>query len=234
MFDWLTGLPLESTPWAEKEVGSALRSAGDQAAGASDLPGVKEMAAAPPWLRETMEFGYLEGYLFCLSVRRKGGQELLDRAFTQDPPRSSEQILHPEKWHTQRDDPIVLPWPDLTRELPGARKLTGGQLGELGIWILLRESTRDPVASGTAAAGWGGDRFAVYEKDGRRLLAWITEWDSETDAGEFLVAARRLGKGWQVKRVAPRRAVVLRGPWTWREARAVRSALAGVAAGRRD
>jgi hypothetical protein len=230
MFDWFA---------AEKTLSSALRSAGNQAAGASGLPGAKEMAAAPPWLRATLEFGYLEGYLFCLSVRQKGGQELLDRAFTQDPPRSSEQILHPEKWHTQRDDPIVLPWPDLTRELPGARKLAEGQLGELGIWILLREATRDREAANaaeTAAAGWGGDRFAVYEKDGRRLLAWITEWDSETDAGEFLVAVRRLGhleKNWRVKRVSPRRTVVLRGPWTWREARAVRAAFAAVVAGPR-
>jgi hypothetical protein len=198
----------------------------------ADVPGAKEMAAAPRWLRDTLEFGYLEGYLFCLSVRQKGGQKLLDSAFSQDPPRSSEQIFHPEKWHTRRDDPIVLPWPDLARELSGGRKVAEGQLGELGIGILLREITGDRQASETAAAGWGGDRFAVYEKDGRRLLAWLTEWDSEADAKELREAARRLGRSWSVETVAPRRVILLHGPWKRREAKAVRAALAAVQAGR--
>jgi len=203
---------------------------GLNAAEPPDLPGAKEMAAAPPWVRDTLELGYVEGYLFCLSVRQKGGQKLLDDAFSQDPPRSSEQILHPEKWHTQRDDPIPLSWPDLSRALPGARKLAEGQLGELGIGILLRQATGDRELSAAAAAGWGGDRFAVYEKDGRRLLAWLTEWDSEGDARELRAAARRLGKDWVVEPVEPRRprrVVILRGPWKRGEAKAVRRALAG-------
>jgi hypothetical protein len=236
MFDFFAGVPLESTPGAAKALvaaGSARGGRGD--GGASDLPGAKEMAAAPPWLRETLEFGYLEGYLFCLSVREKGGQKLLDYAFTQDPPRSSEQILHPEKWHTRRDDPIPLPWPDLGRELPGARKLAEGTLGELGIAILLREAAHggeSAADAADAAAGWGGDRFAVYDQAGRRLLAWITEWDSATDARELQTAARRLGRGWSVERVAPRRVVILHGPWKRKEARALRAALAAVQAGR--
>ena len=216
MFDWLAG----------------------QAAGpAPGLPASKEMAAAPPWVRATLELGYVDGYLFCLSVRQKGGQKLLDYTFSQDPPRSSEQILHPEKWHTRRDDPVPLSWPGLGRELPGARKLAEGQLGELGIGVLLREATGDRELAEAAAAGWGGDRFAVYEKDGRRLLAWLTEWDTEADARELREAARRLGKDWAVEpaeRRWPRRVVVLRGPWRPAEARAVRAALAAVRAGRPD
>ncbi len=231
MFDYYTGHALESVPGAEQAVTTALKS--DSAE--DDLPGAKEMAAAPPFLRDTLEFGYLDGYLFCLDVRRKGGQALLDSAFTTDPPRSSEQILHPEKWHTRRDDPILLRWPDLTSALPGARKLAEGQLGELGISIFLRQVARGRSMSPkpeVAAAGWGGDRFAVYEKDGKRLLAWLTEWDTEADARELRSAARSLGKDWDVQQIAPRRVVLLRGDWTWREKRAVRKALAAVKASR--
>lgn len=199
---------------------------GAAASGAEPDPlGAREMAAAPAWLRETLEFAYVEGYAFCLSVRRKGGQKLLDAAFRDDPPRSSEQILHPEKWHTQRDDPVALAWPDLARRLPGARKLAEGQLGELGIGILLREST--------AAAGWGGDRFAVYADGDRRMLAWITEWDSAADAREFRAAARRLGRDWTVEAVAPTRPtriLVLRGPWKRSERKMLRGVLADVRA----
>jgi len=234
MFDYYTGHALESIPEAGKAVASALKSD----PGGADLPGAKEMAAAPAWLRDSLEFGYVDGYLFCLDVRRKGGQKLLDSAFTTDPPRSSEQILHPEKWHTRRDDPILLPWPDLIAALPGGRKLAEGQLGELGIFTLLREAAKGrPRSPGfpkpsVAAAGWGGDRFAVYETDGRRLLAWLTEWDTENDAQELRAAARSLGREWDVKQVAPRRVVLFRGDWSWREKRAVRKALAAVKAGR--
>jgi len=231
MFDYYTGHALESVPGAEQAVVMALKSD----PGGDDLPGAKEMAAAPPFLRDSLEFGYLDGYLFCLDVRRKGGQALLDSAFTTDPPRSSEQILHPEKWHTRRDDPIVLLWPDLTSALPGARKLAEGQLGELGISIFLRQAAKGRSMSPrpeVAAAGWGGDRFAVYQKDGKRLLAWLTEWDTEADARELRAAARSLGQDWDVQQIAPRRIVLLRGDWTWHEKRAVRKALAAVKAGR--
>jgi hypothetical protein len=206
----------------------------DEPSAAPDPPASHAMDTAPPWLRDTLQFGYVDGYLFCRSVVQKGGLKLLDTAFRDDPPRSSEQILHPEKWHTERDDPIVLAWPDLAGRLPGVRKLAEGQLGELGIGILLRGSHGRADAE-AAAAGWGGDRFAVYEKDGRRLLAWITEWDSAADAREFRTAARWLGRGWKIAAPAgqPRRILLLRGPWTRSEAKGVRAALAAIPAGRR-
>lgn len=209
MFDFYVGMPMESVPGADRAL-AALDSEKLLAAGA-DLPGARELADAPAWLRDTLLFSYLEGYSFCVNVRQKGGQALLDHAFRQDPPRSSEQILHPGKWHTRRDDPVAVSWPDLSGRLPGFRKVTEGELGELGIRILLRGAMKDADQASAAAAGWGGDRFALYEKDGRRVLAWITEWDTEADAREALAAAKRLGEGWRVDLAAPRRVVALRG-----------------------
>jgi hypothetical protein len=38
-----------------------------------------------------------------------------------------------------------------------------------------------------AAAGWDGDRYAVFEGPEHKLgLVWATTWDSEDDAREFL------------------------------------------------
>ena len=37
-----------------------------------------------------------------------------------------------------------------------------------------------------AAAGWDGDRYAVFEgPEGRLGLVWLSTWDSEDDAREF-------------------------------------------------
>lgn len=220
MMSYAAGAGVETVPG----MGEALSKAfGDPAlvAGSdmADLPGGGELSKAPAWIRDSLLFSYVHGFAFCLDVRRTGGQKLLDHAFKADPPRSSEQILHPEKWHGRRDDPIALSWPDLADVLPGWAKVSEGEAGEATLRTLLREGSRDrrqarqahqAHQANIAAAGWGGDRFAVYEKDGRRLLVWWTEWDSEADARELLKAVRGLGSEWQVEALAPRRVLALR------------------------
>lgn len=208
MMDFFAQARVEESADLQASLSSLL---GDPAAltESSGMPGAAEMAAAPAWLRDTLLFSYFQGLQFCLSARQAGGQALLDKAFSTDPPRSTEQILHPEKWHTKRDDPVAIAWPDLP--LPGWSKASEGQLGELGAHTLVREIAKQKDDRATrAAAGWGGDRFAVYEKDGRRLLVWISEWDTEADARELQGALRGLGKDWAVQRTA-RRVVVTRG-----------------------
>jgi hypothetical protein len=252
MFDDLVQEPLEDLPEVHKLLGELMGEAGADgvdgadedrgggaAAGGNRLPGQKEMANAPAWFRDQLLFSYSRGAAFCLDVRQKGGQKLLDFAFAVDPPRSSEQILHPEKWYGRRDDPVVILWPDLGKDLPGFAKAAEGQLGEEGIGVLLRaamldgqrKGQRDGQRAAAAAEGWGGDRFAVYRKAGRRLLAWITDWDTDEAAGRFQAAASRLGAGWTVTRAAPRRVTLLRGDLEAAERTAV---LAGLAAARAE
>jgi hypothetical protein len=174
----------------------------------SGVPGTAELAAAPAWFQDTLLFSYFQGFQFCLSARQAGGQALLDKAFSTDPPRSTEQILHPEKWHTKRDDPVAIAWPDLP--LSGWARVSEGQLGELSVRTLLRDVAKQKAdRAAEAAAGWGGDHFVVYEKEGRRLLVWITEWDTDADAKELQSALRGL-RDWTVQRSA-RRVVVTRG-----------------------
>ncbi|MBV8203089.1 MAG: hypothetical protein JOZ15_20940, partial [Acidobacteria bacterium] len=220
--------------------------AGDAAAGASGgaaaggkapLPGQPDLASAPAWFRDQLLFSYSRGVAFCLAVRQKGGQKLLDYAFAVDPPRSSEQILHPEKWYGRRDDPVVIVWPDLGPDLPGYAKAAEGQLGEEGIGVLLRSPGLDGQRNGqratqraAAAEGWGGDRFAVYTKGGKRLLAWITDWDSDEAAGRFQAAAARLGAGWLVTRAGSRRVTLLRGEPETAERAAILARLAAARA----
>ena len=225
MLDHLLDRRVEEVPGFEAVLAELL--AGSEALAGMDVPGGgAALVGAPLWFRETLLFSYFEGLGFALAARRAGGQKLLDRAFTVDPPRSSEQILHPEKWLGERDDPVEILWPDLSAELPGWRRVATGELGEKDVRVLVRQWGGDADLASRAAGGWGGDRFAVYEKGGRRLLAWITEWDGEADAAEFEAAARRLGHGFKVERSGPRRVNVTRGPLARAERWAVGARLA--------
>jgi hypothetical protein len=221
----------EAMPGADKVLAGMMGDPEKLIADSPHWPGAKEMIAAPAWIRDTLTFSYFQGLAFCVSARRVGGQALLDYAFTTDPPRSTEQILHPEKWHTRRDDPVGLRFPDLAAELPGYRKAAEGEMGELGLRILFRQDLKSRERADAAAAGWGGDRFAVYEKEGGRLIVWITEWDTAADAGEFRSALQAV-PGWKVETAGPTRVQAFHGSLpdeTWAK---VRERLAAVAAER--
>ena len=45
-------------------------------------------------------------------------------------------------------------------------------------------------AGEAAADGWGGDGWRLWDVGGRTALAWRSEWDQATDAGEFHAALR--------------------------------------------
>jgi hypothetical protein len=208
MMDFFAQARVEDVAGFQHSLSSMLGDPQEMMEAAAGTPGTAELASAPAWFQDTLLFSYFQGFNFCLSARQAGGQALLDKAFSTDPPRSTEQILHPEKWHTKRDDPVAIAWPDL---LPGWSKASEGQLGELGVHTLVREIAKQKDDRATkAAAGWGGDRFTVYEKEGRRLLVWISEWDTDADARELQSALRGLGRDWAVQRSA-RRVVVTRG-----------------------
>lgn len=231
MIDAAMKMSFEAMPGMDAIMANMMRDPEKLAATSPGFPGAREMSAAPAWIRETLMFSYFQGLSFCVSVRRLGGQALLDYAFTTDPPRSTEQILHPEKWHTRRDDPVGLRFPDLAEELPGYRKAAEGEMGELGLRILFRQDLKSREQADAAAAGWGGDRFAVYEKDGGRLIAWIAEWDSEADAGEFRSALQTV-PGWRVEAAGPTRVLAVHGNLPDEAWAKVRARLAAVAAER--
>lgn len=61
--------------------------------------------------------------------------------------------------------------------------------GEWSYYLLLDEFLKSPVESKRAAAGWGGDRYDLYEGPGGGVfLAQLSAWDTENDAREFFDA----------------------------------------------
>ena len=149
------------------------------------LAGGKSLREAPVILSETMIFPYLRGMVFCARLTNDGGWEALNAAY-RNPPVSTEQILHPEKYLAKPDLPTTIDLGAL--DVPAGWKEAGrNTVGEMQLGVLLR---RDQGKS--AAAGWDGDKYAAFEGPDDRLgLVWLTTWDSDDDAREFLAAYSR-------------------------------------------
>jgi hypothetical protein len=137
----------------------------------------------PAYMQERFKFPYLDGSNFVLALKKQGGWETVNRAY-RNPPRSTEEVLHPEKYRTGDDPPRLPDLSDLT--VTGYQPIYQDTLGEFGIRILLSGANRKLAAR--RAAGWGGDRAAVFErtKGGGLLLVWVTDWDTPADAAEFM------------------------------------------------
>jgi hypothetical protein len=152
-------------------------------------------AVAPRLFVRSAEFPWRRGAVFALT-RFAAGK--LDQTYAR-PPSSTEQVLHPEKYGADEKPIAIDPAP--AEAFLAAKGYKAGYrtvLGELGVAMALETHfPREDLAS--VSEGWGGDLFAVFEKEGAEpLLVWLTEWDGEEDAIEFQAQAFRL-----MKRVLP-------------------------------
>lgn len=161
------------------------------AAGLFDVPG------APPVVRDQLVEPYLAGLAFARAIWARGGAGAMREAWT-EPPESTEQVLHPDKYfegeRPRRVRPSV-PAPS------GSRPVSEGVLGELLLRTLVEEG------GGPATEGWAGDSWRLWDVRGRTALAWRSEWETPSDAAEFRAALRaRLARrgppewrsGWEV------------------------------------
>ncbi len=138
------------------------------------------------------EFPWRRGAAFALALHAAGGRAALDKAFAA-PPVSTRQVIHPEKY-AKGEAPATIdlaPAGAFLKEkgyAPAYRTV----LGELGAALVLETHLpREDVSA--ASAGWSGDTFSVYEKEGAlALVVWATEWDREEDAIEFQAQALKI------------------------------------------
>jgi len=106
----------------------------------------------------------------------------------EDPPVSTEQILHPEKYlGEKRDYPISISLENLKKSLgDNWREVDADVVGEFCVRLIFRQFAMHTSAP-ELAAGWDGDAYVISEnKDtGRLILVWRSIWDTEADAAEF-------------------------------------------------
>jgi hypothetical protein len=166
------------------------------------LGGVAELApvgdvAIPSFLQEELLFPYVGGLAFVHYLKSAGGWAAVDRAY-RDPPLSTEQVLHPERY-VDRDEPTWLTLDLSVLEATGLERRYDSVFGEFRWRALLRHGLGEEVAARAienAAAGWDGDRFVALEgQDGVFALVVLTVWDTPRDAREFeAVLARFVGR----------------------------------------
>lgn len=144
---------------------------------------------APRALRESLIFPYEQGSEWTTRVYKRGGWAAVSQAYTKLP-LSSEQILHPEKYFDY-ETPVKVALPDV-RNLLGAgwKRIDYDVNGEWSFYLILDQFLNASVESRRAAAGWAGDRYALYEgsKPGEVFVVQLTAWDTQNDAREFFDA----------------------------------------------
>lgn len=156
----------------------------------------EQFKQAPRALQESLLFPYEEGSAWATQLYKRGGWEMVSQAFSKLP-QSTEQILHVEKYFSY-EAPQKLTLPDFKSVLgPAWTRIEYDVNGEWGYFLILEEFLKDAAGSKQASAGWGGDRFALYEtgKADKFFLAQLTAWDTPQDAREFFDAyAKRIAK----------------------------------------
>lgn len=160
------------------------------------------LSAAPAFLRDSLLFPYQQGTEFATALFAAGGTEKLHEAFL-NPPQSTKEILHPEKFLRDRQAPEKIELPSRTKA--GWRLIGNNVVGEFGLRSMFGEQVGVFEAQ-RAAQGWNGDRYHVYERgtNGPCVLVWSTAWETEADATEFVSAYTRLaGKRGVYTQLAP-------------------------------
>ena len=136
-------------------------------ASATAMSGVP--ADAPKYFVDSMSFPYFAGLQYVLEAYRAGGWEAVN-SLHRNPPRSTEEVLHPG---TSSGGAAK------RAKSPGA--ILSTTVGEFHWKYLLGEQ---------AAEGWGSDQVDVFRTGRQWTVVGTTAWDSVKDAEEFATALR--------------------------------------------
>jgi len=159
-------------------------------AGSNDPKAQQALEKIPPLIASQILFSALQGTIWVLQLQMAGGYPAVNAAFA-DPPRSTEQVLHPEKY-ASHEAPIDVQLPADLASRMGKDWKEGLQdtFGEhqLGVWITneIPNTAALPPPPPAGAAGWGGDRVALLDgPSGQWAIVLKTQWDTANDAAEF-------------------------------------------------
>lgn len=156
---------------------------------------LQAMDQTPAFLIDTLLGAYLKGMGFVFEIQKQGWEKV--RNLYSNPPVSTEQILHPEKW-LKGERPYNFEWPSFEKEelFTDWDLLENNTIGEMQWRIIFNEHDLGRVGR-AASTGWNGDTYAVFKKksnDDDLLLLLFTSWDSIAEAEEFISAYQELLK----------------------------------------
>ncbi len=149
-------------------------------------------ASSPRYIKQTLMFSYAYGTEFVKDFLLENGWDGIEEAYN-NPPVTSEQIMHPEKYLYKPDLPQ-----DAEHEaekyfkstVPYGKLICTNVLGEFTTYLMLREFLDEETAR-KGAEGWDGDLVTLTESlpgSGKETLRMTFCWDNEEEAREFLLA----------------------------------------------
>lgn len=153
------------------------------------MGGGQQLASAPAILRVPLLSAYRDGLSFCAYAHGRGGWTAVDLAHD-NPPASTEHVLHPETW-TAGQLPDAVEIGELAAfSQAGFAPVETTSLGELETSIYFELGQPQAIAQ-RAAAGWGGDQVRVYRGPNNETpVVWFTSWDDRKEATEAEAAAQ--------------------------------------------
>lgn len=144
-----------------------------------------QLDSAPLYMSESLLFPYDAGGLFVMDIYQDGGWDAVNEMY-ENPPQTTEQILHPEAYRNGEAalevtlvDPVGMLGADWVT-------LDDNSFGEFMTGVFLKNSGASDRDAENAAEGWGGDAYYVVGNDDETALVWSSAWDSEEDADEFM------------------------------------------------
>jgi hypothetical protein len=150
-----------------------------------DLAQTPMMKKAPPFIKDSLLFPYMNGLIFSMSILRTGGWGDFASVFAR-PPADTQQIMHPDLYRaTKVPAPLKVDLPD---GAPGAGwdKLEENSLGEFG-WKEVIKQFLDADRAMKTASGWDGDDYITFEQKSTKHLMLFTRerFNTEDSASSF-------------------------------------------------
>ncbi|MFB6360383.1 MAG: Hvo_1808 family surface protein [Halobacteriales archaeon] len=185
---------------------------------------------------------YSDGPSFITTLYQEGGWAAVNAAY-EDPPQSSAQIIHPEKYpeETPRNVTIEDRQTDEWRRVRPPNRPDYGEVGEAALtsmfvfplydsegqariinprdWLNRTPdgeiSDFDPLNyDNQFAAGWAGDRLHVYVNEANKTAyVWRLAWETPRDAEEFTAGYTRVLEYWGGEETEPGLWVIDDGPF---------------------
>lgn len=154
-------------------------------------------SSAPLVIQETALFPYLSGAQFIRTYKERthGGVPYTD---ARNMPVTTEQILHIYSYFGtpdsvgKRDEPTPI-----SIAIPaGLHASFENDLGEFGTRLFLYQQLNSQDDAVRGAAGWDGDRYAIWQTPQGPAIAWASVWDTPGDAADFYSLMQRVRSGW--------------------------------------
>ena len=136
-------------------------------------------SSAPMVIQETLLFPYINGADFIRRFKvQRPGKLPFDSL-----PVSTEQLMHDSAYFgKQQDIPSLVELPHIDGTIDE------NNFGEFGTRLFIFKHTKDQDQSIRASNGWDGDRYALVKTPNGDAFVWVTVWDSQGDAAEFMSA----------------------------------------------